>query len=281
MQDLQVTWSASEKKATAVIANTGNADAGTFLVHFNADENPVSLNNRPQVSHTVPGLARGATVTLSADFGPLAHPDNVYLTNVRTISVVVDPKGMVAEADESNNSKEMALSFNSACIDFGPPPAAGTQYGPPVHAPGQVVLVNSDTSIRMAVQTFKYLGSGSAFNRARIENPPAAFGTGQTIGTNNISLEFDFTGAGSPVYQVDLQYLDKGGFENLSVNGQPVPVYAGELSSAPSLLGGVNIVVTSAPVAGGKTGTVTFIGLIQKVTIGGQELWIDNVCARY
>ncbi|NOZ25151.1 MAG: hypothetical protein GXO94_03535 [Nitrospirae bacterium] len=280
VKNLDVTWNATDKKATAEIANVGNKDAGNFMVYFNGDENPVSPNHRPQLRYSVPGLAKGGSVVLNADFAPLAHPDNNNLGNVYKITVLVDPKGMVKESNEDNNVKEYLLSAASgvACIDFGPPPPAGTSYGSPAGtAPGSIVLTSN--GIAMSVYGFRWMSGGGAFNVARIEPPPVSFGAGQTIRTNNINLEFDFSGVGFSVSKVRLQYLDLGGFENLSVNGQPVPVYAGELTGAPMLLGGVSVVVTSSPVPGGKTGTLVLTGPVQKLRIGGQELWIDNVCA--
>ncbi|MEC4684784.1 MAG: CARDB domain-containing protein [Nitrospirota bacterium] len=279
VKNLDVTWNAVDKKASAEIANIGNKDAGTFMVYFNGDEDPVSPNYRPQVRYNIPGLAKGAAITLDADFAPLAHPDNDYLRNVYKITVLVDPKGMVKESNENNNVKEVLLP-RIACINFGPPPPAGTLYGSPAgNVPGDVVMV-APNGIEMFVYDFRWMGGGGTFNLARIEMPPVPFGTGQTINTNNINLEFDFSGVGFPVSRVELQYLDLGGFENLGVNGQPVPIYAGELSAAPSPIAGVNVSVTSTPVPGGKTGTLVLTGAVQKLRIGGQEFWIDNVCAK-
>ncbi len=279
VKNLDVTWNAVEKKASAEIANIGNKDAGTFMVYFNGDEDPESPNHRPQVSYNIPGLAKGAAITLDADFAPLAHPDNDYLRNVYKITVLVDPKGMVKESNENNNVKEVLLP-RTACIDFGPPPPAGTLYGSPAgNVSGDVVMV-APNGIEMFVYDFRWMGGGGTFNLARIEMPSVPFGTGQTINTNNINLEFDFSGVGFPVSRVELQYLDMGGFENLGVNGQPVPIYAGELSAAPSPIAGVNVSVTSTPVPGGKTGTLVLTGAVQKLRIGGQEFWIDNVCAK-
>ena len=106
--EIVVTWNGS-KKATVVIKNIGDADAGNFMVYFNGDENPVSDNHRPQVRFNIPSLAAGASKELEADFGPLAHPNNNNLGNVFKITVMVDPKGMVKESNENNNTKEAPI----------------------------------------------------------------------------------------------------------------------------------------------------------------------------
>lgn len=283
VKNLEVDWESGNRIATAEIANIGSKDAGSFMVYFNGDEDPESQNHRPQVRHNVPGLDGGDSVVLTADFAPLAHPDNNSLANIYQITVLVDPKGMVKESNENNNSRSVAVRTGSgeACVDFGPPPATGTQYGNPAgHSPGDVVLVDPG-GIKMSVQNFRWVSGGGTFNSGRIETPPVSFGSGQTLRSNNLNFAFDFTNTGFTVSKVVFDYLDLGGFENLSVNGQPVPVFAGELTAAPSPVAGVNVAVTAVPVTGGKKGTVTLTGVIQRMWVGGQELWVDNVCARH
>jgi len=109
VKKLKVTWDGTNRKAEAEIANIGTKDAGKFMVYFNGDENPVSANHRPQVRQEVQGLARGAFITLYADFARLAHPDNNNLGNVYKITVMVDPKGMVRESNEENNNKDAPI----------------------------------------------------------------------------------------------------------------------------------------------------------------------------
>lgn len=273
--DLDVTWDDANKTATAEVENTGTRAAGEFVVEFRGDEDPVSPARRPERSITVPGLGTGESVTLTADFAPLAHPDNSNLANVYQITVEADATGRVQELNEGNNTRSAPAGAAGACVDFGPPPAAGTMYGPPA---GTVVLTTPD-GIRMSVHDFRYVGGGMTLNWGRIELPPVAFGSGQTLRANNINFEFDFTGLGAPVSRVTFDYLDLGGSEDLSVNGQPVPIYAGELTAAPSPMGGATVAVTSVAVPGGKRGTVTVTGNIERIRVGGQEFWLDNVCA--
>lgn len=109
VKSMDVDWTVSNKQARVEIVNLGNKDAGEFLVYVNGDENPVSPNRRPQVSHTVPGLAQGASLVLESDFTPLAHSDNSNLGNVYKITVIIDPKHMVKESDEDNNEEELRL----------------------------------------------------------------------------------------------------------------------------------------------------------------------------
>ena len=162
------------------------------------------------------------------------------------------------------------------CVDFEPPLALGTQYGAPAgHAPGTVVFTSN--GIPVSVYDFFFVGGGSTFNFAEIDAAPFPFSPGQSINTNNINLEFDFSGLSFEATALRLSYLDLGGHENLSVNGSPLHI--GELSAAPTPMGGVNVTVSTVAVPGGQRGNVSLSGTVKRLRIGGQEFWLDQVCA--
>jgi hypothetical protein len=167
-----------------------------------------------------------------------------------------------------------------ACVDFEPPLALGTEFGTPGgHNPGDTAFTTNNITVR--VWDFEFIGGGGTFNVATIEpakTSPTSFGSGQIIRPNNINLEFDFSGLGFQVAQVELKYLDLGGYENLSINGSS-PTYIGDLSAASSSVPGISVSVSATPVTGGTTGILTVTGAIKTIKIGGQELWIDEVCA--
>lgn len=162
------------------------------------------------------------------------------------------------------------------CVDFEPPLAIGTKYGTPSNNPGDVVLTTN--GIPVSVHKFDFVGGGGTFNYATVEMPPALFGKNQVLNTNNINVGFDFGNIGFTPTEVQLEFLDLGGIENISVNGSPI--FAGDLSNAPAQIGGVNIFVAVMPTTGGNMGIVTLKGPVKELKIGGQEFWIDNVCAR-
>ncbi len=146
--------------------------------------------------------------------------------------------------------------------------------GPHGNAPGDVIFV--EDNIPVSVHDFT-LGTFVAFNEARIE-PANNCLDNKTMRLNNISTGFDFSGLGAPVIAVKFDYLDLGGSENLKVNAAPrheVPDFA----ALPALVApSVTATDTFVPVAGGRCGTVTLTGDVQRLLIGGQELWIDNIC---
>lgn len=166
----------------------------------------------------------------------------------------------------------------TACVTFGPPPAFGTTYAPPAYGNGSLALTENGIPVR--VYNFRLSTGPFIFNKAYIDNAPFPFGSGQSIRTNNINLQFDFTGLPFKVRRVKLAFLDLGGYENLSVNGSNL--YVGELTAAPAVLNGVGVSVSASPLPpplGGKTGSVVLTGNVQTLRIGGQEFWIDEVCA--
>lgn len=173
----------------------------------------------------------------------------------------------------------LPVQAQPACVTFSPF-ALGTTYGAPVgQSSGDLALTENGIPVR--VYNFQLSTGPLAFNRAYIDNAPFPFGAGKSIRTNNINLQFDFTGLAFRVRRVRLAFLDLGGYENLSINGSPIKV--GELTAAPPVIAGVSVAVSSAPLPppmSGKTGTLTLTGPVQTLLIGGQELWIDEVCAQ-
>jgi len=178
---------------------------------------------------------------------------------------------------ERVSPRHRAAGVREVCVDFEPPLTVGTQYGAPAgHHSGDVVFTTH--GIPVSVHDFNFLGGGGTFNVANIDSAPVPFGWGQSMRTNNINLEFDFSNIGFVPKEVKFEFLDLGGFENISVNGSPI--FVGELSAAPNPIGGVQLSVSTTPVTGGKKGIVILTGAVQKLRVGGQEFWIDNVCAR-
>jgi hypothetical protein len=144
VRNIEVNWDENRKIARAQIANVGNRDAGEFFVYFDADENPISQNHRPQDRHLVSGLAAGSAIELVTDFTSLAHPDNQELANVVQITVIVDPKMMLTEKNEDNNTRSAPI----------PPPPLVDAHN--LVSAGNIVVDNN----QWGGQTFTMIQSG-------------------------------------------------------------------------------------------------------------------------
>jgi hypothetical protein len=102
----------------------------------------------------------------------------------------------------------------------------------------------------------------------------------QAVNTNNINLEFDFTDLFFTPDKVVVIFRDTGGIENISVNGSSVLI--GELASGST--SGVSWTVTDSPEPNNphnRLGHLTINGDVERLKIGGQEFWIDSVCAEF
>ena len=117
--------------------------------------------------------------------------------------------------------------------------------------------------------------SNSAF--IEVDGPLAqdAFGSQGIEFFGSISLEFDFTGVGFDVGYVQIEWADFGGSNTIGVNGQLMGL--ADFSFAPLSIDGVKIEQFSR---GDNGGVLAFTGDIQSITLGGQELAVDNVVAR-
>ncbi len=167
--------------------------------------------------------------------------------------------------------------IDEVCVDFEPPLNVGDQFGQPAgHSGGDVIFTTR--GIEVSVQDFSLVGGGSTLNVAQVDQAPAPLGGGQAMRLNNISLGFNFTRAGLAGGVVSFDFLDMGGYHNLSVNGSPV--FVGDIKAVPSPTGGVAIAVSTTPVVGGTRGVVVLRGTVEDLLVGGQELWIDNICVR-
>jgi hypothetical protein len=180
-----------------------------------------------------------------------------------------------ARGDDSVFFDNVTLS-PAPCVNFDAI-ALGTEYGNCAgDAPGDVIF--TDNAVEVSVDDFHF-PVGGTFGCASVVVPFGGFGGGRIVGTNNINLTFDFSAFGF-ADAVRFEFADLGGFENIGVNGDPVCV--GELTAAaPCLLpSGVILTVVTDPMLGGVRGTATLTGVITSLTVGGQEFWLDSLCAR-
>lgn len=173
-------------------------------------------------------------------------------------------------------------STTAACVNFEPPLAAGTVWGFSVGQP-PLTFVHAESGIRVFTERFYLSGGGTAYRDARIGVPPVAFSAGQAARALHINLIFDFGGVPFVPSSYTFDYLDMNGpqsYENLRVNASPV--FIGELDTPPPALAGVPISVSWGPFAVppiGDRGTLKFGPGVGRLTVGGQDLWIDHVCA--
>lgn len=157
----------------------------------------------------------------------------------------------------------------TACVDFddltaGQNFAAGTTF--------------TSRNIVIGLEPFQWSnGTWTGGNHARVDDRQLAGGSNLDVNANNVNLHFL---PDCPVDQATLRFGEYGGNNNLRING-----HFTNIADLPSLngttLGGVQVSVAAGQQGTNWRGTMTFDGDIRDFAIGGQELWLDDVCFRH
>ena len=156
----------------------------------------------------------------------------------------------------------------TAVVDFESQ-TIGTVFGGSFgDVPGDVVFTKDgiDVSVETDLSASFSKVTIGGFTDSSFPSTPATI--------SNINLRFDFSNLGFEVKKVTFEYVDFGGDENLGVNDSVIELPV--LINAPATLGGASVSVTSD---NGVPGTVTIVGMINSITVGGQEFGLDNVVA--
>ncbi len=229
-----------------------------------------------------PGYEVGL-VTLTGDVQTLQVGGiQMYLDNicVKFNGQVVDPFSCDADCDALFDFEDLPLSNR-----YGDP-GNGANVSTPPGAP-----VSTIDGVTMSLVPL-YSAQGS-FNYVYLQSQPATvgptqMGSGQRALLGSISARFDIQPAFSVTDTVCVSFGHEGSLSNFSVNGSPVTILTGGGANAfnnlqslhGSTIGGVAIEVSSVwdPVEDVRYGVLTMIGDVDEFDIGGDELYIDDVC---
>jgi hypothetical protein len=107
---------------------------------------------------------------------------------------------------------------------------------------------------------------------AQVQNRGLAGGAGNEMAVNNASLAFSLRGRARALM---LRFGEYGGNLNITINGRFVNFNNfADINGAS--IGGVNVSATNG--FGNDRGRLVLTGPITSFSLGGQELWIDDVC---
>jgi hypothetical protein len=141
---------------------------------------------------------------------------------------------------------------------------------------GEVYLVGdsfSELDAQVEVTEFTWSnGIVYAGGQAQVVSSGLAGGSGQELAVNNVNLDFDF---GNPVQSLTLLFGEYGGNLNLEINGD-FRNFNNFADLDGQTVGGVQVSVVNGH--GNDRGKLELDGLITSFAVGGQELWIDDVC---
>ena len=164
--------------------------------------------------------------------------------------------------------RRQATPVSPGCVVFDPL-ALGSVY--------TTGAAFTEGAVVMKVGPFQWTSGTYTWNGyAEVDGGGAAGGSGQDLRLNNATVSFDF---GGPVNSITCAVGEYGGNINLEVNGQLWNF--DDFSKLPGTsLGAVSVTSTVTPTTfpTGEIGSLVLAGTITSFAIGGQELWIDNVC---
>jgi len=141
-----------------------------------------------------------------------------------------------------------------------------------VYAVGDVIATNG---FRINVTDFQWSnGTWTNSGFSEVGSGGNAGGSGLELIVNNVLLKFELPGSYSAL---ELNFGEYGGNLNIDINNDFVNFdNFADINGA--VIGGTNITVVNG--MGNDMGTLTVAGSIEEFAIGGQELFIDNVCLR-
>ncbi len=165
-----------------------------------------------------------------------------------------------------------SMSFADS-VDFEAEPLNSTYGAAYFHSPNDLIFVEDGVLVYIT----NYINNGNeyfTFGRIKESLPaPIDFHNGHIFQLNNVGAIFDFTGPGDATFE----FAHFGGKINIEVNSGGVLVADHFSDLAGNLAPGLTLSVTGTSVPGGHKGTVTISGDVNRLRIGGQELYIDEV----
>jgi len=146
---------------------------------------------------------------------------------------------------------------------------SGTEYnvGDTITTSGKDIIVNK----------FQYAsGVWTTSGSARVDSRNYAQGSGYDLNARNVNLNFKFD---YPLSEITLKFGELGGNNNIEINGEFKNIRdLIELNG--TSLGGVQIIVNATQPEHNWYGMIILSGTINDFSIGGQELWLDDVCTK-
>lgn len=133
----------------------------------------------------------------------------------------------------------------------------------------------TDSQADIAVEEYQWPnGTWTTNGRAKVDDRNFAQGSGNDLNSNNVNLNFQFD---YPLDKISLKFGELGGNNNIKVNGTFQNV--GNLVDLNgNTINGVQITVNASQQGNNWYGTMELDGTINGFVIGGQELWLDDIC---
>jgi hypothetical protein len=156
-----------------------------------------------------------------------------------------------------------------------PVPACHDFESQTIAASFAVGSILTDEGVAFAVAPFRYAnGETTSGGSAQIDGRGYAAGSGRDVNARNVNLHPLLPHA---VSVVQMRFGELGGNVNLTINGDSRNV-ADLRNLHGATVGGADLVVTGVEQGNNFHGLLAATGPIDDFAIGGQELWVDDLC---
>ena len=167
------------------------------------------------------------------------------------------------------------------CITFEeltPGDIFGEQAG---NLPGDTILSNEQASI--VLQPYIYEVGSTGFVNLFVEqdNTFPSSNNSVMVSPNNINMEVNFDTANAELERICFEFYDLGENINIGANGEVVIIEDYNELNGLEIANGVFVEVFQDENFDFPAGTICLSGSINQITIGGQEILIDNICYDY
>ncbi len=109
---------------------------------------------------------------------------------------------------------------------------------------------------------------------ARVDSQTHAQGSGRDLNARNVNLNFKLN---YPLTKLTVKFAELGGNNNFKVNGD-FRYVADLISLNGTAVGAVQVTVNAVQQGVNWYGEIILSGVINEFVIGGQELWLDDLC---
>jgi hypothetical protein len=163
----------------------------------------------------------------------------------------------------------LAVAFVSGCCVTFSDQTPHTEY----HVGD--VITSSGTDL--AVEKFQYAGGAwTSSGSAMVDTSNYSHGSGKDLNARNVNVRFRFN---YPLDGITLKFGELGGNNNIEVNSDFKNVQD-LISLNGTTVGNVQVTVNATQQGNNWYGEMTLDGTINDFLIGGQELWLDNICPK-
>ena len=159
-----------------------------------------------------------------------------------------------------------SILFTGCCIKFTNQ-TAGSDFNV------GTIISSCDTDIM--VEQFQWgNGTWTSSGTARVDDRNYAKGSGNDINARNVNLNFLYD---HPLDKITFKFAEFGGNINIKINGDFKNIND-MISLNGTSVGNVQITINANQDGNNWYGEAILEGVINEFVIGGQELWLDNIC---